>query len=119
PPAIVRLEPVMRVPRWVDIAHRAGNLPGGNLQDLDVHRGIEISLAARLNLRVAAAADERRQPADLQLAADDDQEVGPADSQDEARLRIDKVRILVPLGERRDGDAVAANFLRERSEVGC
>ena len=56
---------------------------------------------------------QRRQPADLQLAADDDQQVGLLQLQDEARLRLDEVRILVALGDRLDRDLVAADLPRD------
>jgi hypothetical protein len=53
--------------------------PVGNLQDSNVGRRIEIAVCARLDLRVAAAVDERRQPSDFQFATDDDEEVRAAD----------------------------------------
>ena len=99
------------------VAHRARDLPGRDLQDPDVGRCIEVAVRARLNLRVAAAVDERRQPADLQLAADDDEQVRAADLEDEARLRIDEVRVLVPLGEGDDRDLVAADLARQRGQI--
>src|SRR5262249_58845228 len=84
--AVLRIEPVVRVAERVHVAHRARDLALRNLQDLAVERGIEIALAARLNLRVAALLHERRQAADLELAADDDQPVTALQLHDEARL---------------------------------
>ena len=60
-------------------------------------------LAPDLNLRIPAAVDERRQPPDFQLAADDDEQIGSIAAEDEARLRLDEVRILIALGDRIDG----------------
>src|SRR5437867_901245 len=65
---------------------------------------------ARLDLAVSALLDERRQPPDLQLASDRHQEVGALELQNEARLGLDEVRILVPLCDRLDRDPVAANL---------
>ena len=99
------------------VAHRARDLAGRDLEDLHGHRRVEVALAARLDLRVAAAGQQRRQPADLELAADDDQQVGAAHRENEARLRINEVRILVALRERRDRHLVAADLARERAEI--
>src|SRR2546430_12974150 len=56
--------------------------------------GVEISVGALLNLRVAALRDERRQPADLEIASDHNEDVGVIELEDEARLRLDEVRVL-------------------------
>src|SRR4029077_11814469 len=77
-PAVVRIEPVVRVAAGMNVAHRAGDLPGRNLENLDVLRCIQVSAGARLNLGVPAARDERRKPSDLELSTDSDQEVGAA-----------------------------------------
>ena len=53
----------------------------------------------------------------LQLAADHDEEVGIVQFEDEARLRLDEMRILVALGNRLDGDFVAANLTHQRRKV--
>ena len=82
-----------------------------------LQRRVEIAVRARLDLRVAALLDQRRQPADLQLAADDDQQVGLLQLEDEARLGFDEVRILIAARDRLDGDAVAADLARNRREI--
>ena len=118
--AVARVEPVMRVALRVHVAHRTGDLARGNLQNPNVGRRIEISVCARLDLRVAAAVDERRQPSDFQFATDHDEEIGAADFEDKARFRIDEMRILISLGEADDRDVVAADFARQRGKVfGC
>ena len=99
------------------VAHRARDLPLRDVQDARVRRGVEVAVGAGLDLRVAALLDERRQPADLQLASDDDQQVGLLQLQDEAWLGFDEVRILVAARERIDGDAIAADLARDRRQV--
>ena len=94
----------------MDVAHRAGDLPGRQVEDPRGQRRIEIALPSRLDLRVPALRDERRQPADLELAADDDQQIGAIQLDDEARLRFDEMRILIATRERFDGDLVAADL---------
>ena len=73
--------------------------------------------APGLDLGVAALLDERRKPADLQLAADGNQQIGLLQFQDEARLRFDEVRILVAPGDRLHGDPIAADLARNRREI--
>ncbi len=66
----------MRVAERVHVAHRPRDLPLWDVENPRLQRRVEIAVGARLNLRVPALLDERRQPADLELAADDDQQVG-------------------------------------------
>src|SRR5262249_4488823 len=81
-----RIEPVVRVAERVDVAHRSRDLAGGDLEDLRRERRVEVAFGARLDLGVAALVDERRQPADLQLATHHDQQVGGVELEDEARV---------------------------------
>src|SRR2546427_164613 len=60
---------------------------------------------------------EWRQPSDFELAPDDDQHVGPLQLEDEARLRLDEMRVLIALRQRLDGGAIAANLARDRREI--
>ncbi len=116
-PAVVRVEPVVRVPEGVDVAHRAGDLAGGDLEDLRGERGVEVAVRPHLDLRVAALLDERRQPADLQLPAHGHEEVGLGELQDEAGLGLDEVRVLVAAGDRLHLDPVAAHLAGEVGQV--
>ena len=93
--AVLRIQPVVRIALRVHVAHRARDLARRDLENRAPERRVEIAVGAGLNLRVAALLDQRRQPADLQLAADDDQQVGLLQLQDEARLGLDEVRILI------------------------
>ncbi len=103
----------MRVALRMDVAHRAGDLPRRNLENLDVLRRVEDTRGASLDFRVAAARDQRGQPANLQFAADRDEHIGAADLEDEARFRIDLMRILIAPRERDDVHAIAADFARQ------
>ena len=94
--AVLGIEPVVRIAQRVHVAHRARDLALWECRGCCACSGrIEIARRADLNLRVAALLDERRQPADLELAADDDQQIGLLQLQDEARLGLDEVRILI------------------------
>src|SRR5262249_22582728 len=90
---------------------------GGNLQNLDVQRRVQVTLGAGLDLRVAALLNERRQPTDLQLTSNHDQQVGLLQLENEARLRLDEVRILIAAGDGLDRDAIAADPAGNRREV--
>jgi hypothetical protein len=80
----------------MDVAHRPGDLSGWQVQDVRLGGRIEITGAARLDLGVAALIDERRQPSDFELAPDDNQQIGTLQAEDETRLRLDEVRVLLP-----------------------
>src|SRR5262249_52783279 len=113
-------EPVVRVAERVDVAHRAGELSLRDLEDLGVERRVEITFGPHLDLAVPALLNQGRQPADLELATDDDQYVGFLQLQDEARFRLDEVRILVAARQPLDVRAIAGHFARDRREVlGC
>ena len=106
PLAVLRIEPVVRV------ARAGGRRPSrgspGRRESRESSRAAtrrDTPRAPGWTLRVAALLDERRQPADLQLAADDDQDVRLLQLEDEARLRLDEVRILVAL-------AIASTVIR-------
>ena len=88
--AVLRIEPVVRVAeRDARRPSRASPARLGISRISAFSRCVQIALGAGLDLRVAALLDERRQPADLQLAADDDEDVRLLQLQDEARLRLD------------------------------
>ncbi len=107
----------MRVAQRVHVPFRARDGAGRHVEDSGRRRGIEIALRSGLDLRVPALRDERREPADLEIAADDDQQVRLVQDQDEARLRLDEMRVLVALGQRRDLDLVAPHFLGDGRHV--
>ena len=90
---VLGVEPVVRVSGWVHVAHGPGDLAGGDLQDTGGERRVEVAIAARLDARVAALGDERRQPPDLQLPAHGNEQVGLVQLQDEARLGLHEMRI--------------------------
>ncbi len=115
--AVLGVEPVVRVAERVDVAHGARDGARGALEDVAPGRGVEVARAARPDLVVAALVDQRRQVADLELEAGDDEEVRLRELEDERRLGLDEVRVLVALREREDLDAVAADGLGDRREV--
>ncbi len=117
PPPVCRIEPVVRVSLRMHVTHRARQLSGGDVEDAHVQRGVQVAAAARLDGRVAALGDERRQPADLQLPSHGQQQLRAVQFEDEARFRLDEVRVLIPARERLHADLVAADLLGERREI--
>ena len=73
--AIVWIQPVVRVTERVHIAHGAGYNPSWNFQDLCKLRSVKIAVRADLNSAIAALSDKRRQPSDLELQTDHDQQI--------------------------------------------
>ena len=57
--AVLRAEPVVRIALRVDVAHRAGDLPGRDLEDVRRQRGVEIAVGARMDPGIARLVDER------------------------------------------------------------
>ena len=115
--AVLGIEPVVRVAERVHVAHGSGDLPGRQVEDFRGERRIEIAVGARLDPGVARLVDQRRQPADFQVAPDHHQQIRLVQLQHEARLGLDEVRILVAAGERFDGDLVAADLADDRRQV--
>jgi hypothetical protein len=70
-----------------------------------------------MNLAVAAAVDERREPADLHLASNHDEQIGPAHLENKTRFRIDEMRILTALREPDDRDPVTTDLACKRRQV--
>ncbi len=101
----------------MDVTHGARDDFSRDLKDLRKLRSVQISRAGWLNTRVAGLRDQRRQPADFQLQSDGDQQIGLAKQEQKAGLGFDEVRVLIAAGNRIDLHAVAADGLRERSQV--
>jgi len=114
---VFRIRPVVRVAERVHVAHRTRDVSTRDLENLSGQGRVEIPLSARLNLAVSALLLERREPPDLQLAADQHQQVGSLELQDEAGFGLDEVRILVPLRNRLDRNLVAADLAADRREI--
>jgi hypothetical protein len=89
-----------------------------HLEPLDPLRGVDEAGSAGLHLGVSRVGEQRRRPADLELEADFDEEVGALQFQQVRRLGVDEVRILEAGGDRRDLDARAADLARDGGEVG-
>src|SRR5207237_9822224 len=92
-------------------------LGGRQVETLRCQRRVEVSLRARLNFLVARLSDERGQPSNFELAANDDEEVRLVQSEDEARLGFHEMWILVSLRERLRLYLVARNFFDDCLEV--
>ena len=107
----------MRVAEGVHIPFRARDLSRRHLEDFRGKRGVQIAGRPDLDLAVAALGLQRREPADLELAADGDQHISALQLQDEARLRLDEMGILIAPRERLDGNVIAANLARNRGEI--
>src|SRR5215510_4618002 len=117
-PPIIRIQPIMRIPKWMNISHRARYLSLWYVENLRKLRSIEITRRADLNPGISALVDERRQPADLQLQSDHDQQIRIPQPQQKARLRLDEMWILISLGNRFDRDLISTHLLRQRRHIG-
>src|SRR5882724_5828517 len=115
---VFRIEPVVRISEWVDVAFGASDLASGNFKNFRITRGIQITGSSNLDFRIGGLRDERRKPADFEFETDDDEQVRSAQLQKKAGLRFDEVRVLIAARDGLDVHFVTANFLREGREVG-
>ena len=108
----------MGVAPRVDVAVAAIDGLCGEVHLLDELRAVELTVRARLDLRVASAHQQGRQPADLQVQADVEEQVGSIQLERQARLGVDEVGILG--GERKgtDADQVSPDPFRQGRQVG-
>ena len=104
----------MRIAQWMDIAHGARDGGRRDLHNLAVSGQVQVARGAHLNLRIAALRLKRREPPDFKLETDYRQQVSFLKFQQEAWLGIDKVRILIALGDGVDVNAIAPDLLRDR-----
>jgi hypothetical protein len=110
---IARIEVHVRIAGRMDVAERAVD-HARHLQLDDVLRCLDVARRPGLDAIIAALREEQRQPADLELGSRADDEVGVAHARDEARPRLDAVRVLLRRRRRKRRHLVAAQLLRER-----
>src|SRR5262249_2195185 len=107
----------MRIAKGMDVAFRSCDLTLGDFENSRLHRCVQITARADLDFSIAALLNERWEPTDLEVAANQDKHVGLLELQYEARLCFDEVRVLIASCDRVHGDAIAPNFARDRREI--
>src|SRR5262245_30559726 len=83
----------------------------------DVLRGFEVPRTPELDLAVSALGEQQRNPANLQLRARADEQIGRADARDQAGTRFDTVRVLQRSRRRVHVHLVATDLLSEGSPL--
>jgi hypothetical protein len=101
----------------MDIALRAVHALR-HFQFRHVARRFEITGLSGLDFRVARLRLQQRQPADLELGAGANHEIGVARARHQARARLDVMRVLHCIGRNVDAHLVAAQFLRQSAPFG-
>ena len=81
-------------------------------------RGLDAAGLPHLDLWVARVLQERRKPSDFQLGPAVDQDIGIAQLDDEARTRINEVRVLGWFRQDADLDFVSPDLPGNRTEIG-
>ena len=114
---VARIEMDVRIAARMDVAHRAID-DLGNLDARDELRGFQVTRRPGLDSRVAGLREKQRQPADFEIRAGTQQEVGRARSRNQAGTRLDAMRILQCRGGRVDRDPIAADLVRKRRPFG-
>jgi hypothetical protein len=116
--AIVRVQPIMRVAQRMNVPLCTSDCALGDFQNFRELRCVQISGCGRLDVSVAALRDQRRQPANFQIQSHQDQKIGVPQLQQETRLGIDEMRVLIALGQRLDIYLVPSDLLRQRCKIG-
>jgi hypothetical protein len=114
---VARIALDVRITLRVDVALRAIEARGLAQQGHGA-RGLEVTRRARPHLRVRCLLDHERQPSHLELGAGGDHEIGRPRARDEARTRLDAMRILQGGGGGVDLHLVPAQLLGERAPFG-
>ena len=78
----------------------------------------KVSWTAHLDIGIAGLRKKQRRPPDFELGSSAHQQVGSSRTCDQARTRLDAVRILERRGRTRYRDAVSAELARERGPLG-
>src|SRR5687768_8864751 len=112
------MQPVVRIPKRMHIPLAAIDVAAGNVQQRDRARDIEIPRASALDLPVSRAIEQQRHPSRLEIEADECPHISAPELEDEARLRLDKMRILVTFADVRRGYAAAAHRFPDIVQVG-
>src|SRR4030095_9260104 len=116
-PSVVRIGPIVGVAVGMHVSHGPGALTGLPLEEVASHGDIQIARVTRVNLDVATLIDERWEIADLQLEPRDNQEIRFGELEDERRLRVHEVGILIPFRQRIGLDEIAADRLAARGKI--
>ena len=107
----------MRITERVHVARGTRDV-GGDVHETHTLRGLNASGFADIELRVARVLQERGEPAEFQLGAAVDQDIGVAQLHDEARPGVDEVRVFRRLRHRGHVRFVGSDLTRERAEIG-
>src|SRR5260370_9566590 len=93
--AVIRVQPVVRVSEWMNVAFGASYLAGGNFENSGKAGSVKVARRANLNLRIGGLADERRKPSDFEFESNDNKKFTVQEIQKKAGLGFDEMRILV------------------------
>src|SRR5437870_992030 len=73
---ISRIQPIMRVSKRMNITLGARDLTCRHFENTHLQRSIQITVGADLHFGVATLLNERRQPTNLEIAANENKKVG-------------------------------------------
>jgi hypothetical protein len=79
----------------MDVTLGAIDFRGGHIEHVDGRRSVEVAWGPELDVRVATAHDQRRQPTDLEIQPGVDEEARARKRDEQAGLGLDEVRILI------------------------
>ncbi len=101
----------------MDIAHRAVDSRGRDLENLYTARSVDEARSAADDIGIVRPVDQQVSPV-VEVEAIQHQRVGTPEFQHEAGFDLDLVGVLRTAGKRVDFDVFAAHRLRQRLEIG-
>ena len=116
-PAVVWIEPVVRVAQRVDIAHGPADLAGGDFEGDNPFGGIQMARRSDVDFGIARPLQNQPFIADFHLQADADPQVRFLGLEHVAGLGGDEMRVLFAGGDRGNIDMVAADGLGDGLQV--
>src|SRR5205823_8912699 len=108
---VLWIEPIVRIAERVHVAHAPVDVAARYVEHGNDLRDVDVSRAAEHDSLIPRSLEEQRHPADLEVESDKREDVGIAKLQNEARLRLDEVWILIPFADMDGLDLVAAHRL--------
>ena len=115
---VERIQQVVRIALRVEIAHRAVDPLGGDLEAKRAQRGVQMAWRSGQDFRIAGSFQNRRLIADFQLHPHADPQIGVVGGQHVAGLGGDVVRILATGGDGRDFGPLPADVAGDGGQVG-
>jgi hypothetical protein len=108
----------VRIAARVDVALAAVDVASRYVEHGNRLRDVEVAWSTLTDPRIPRAVEQKIHPSDLEVQPDEGEDIRLSQLQDEARLWIDEVRVLIALADVHDRDARAPDRPRDVVQIG-